>query len=220
MCGVSPGRRWKSPIGDAAGGLVGAEQLDLGVERGQRDGHVRRMGGDAGVARAEDRVDPVEPAERRAAGAGLALVAGRGRVVEVGAAGALQQVAADGRLVAQLARGAGEQRLREHRVAGAHPGVGGERRCCAAWAPIRRPPSGSSSMSVERQAADVDQVGRLLDLELHQVEQVGAAADELRAGLWTPRPTAAGGVRRPLVGEGPHRRPPSATSRIAATMFG
>jgi hypothetical protein len=31
----------------------------------------------------------------------------------------------------------------------------------------------------QRKPADVDQMGRLLDLELHQVEQVGSAADIL-----------------------------------------
>ena len=113
---------------------------------------------------------------------GFALVAAGGRVVEVGAAGALEQVAADRRLVAQLARRAGEQRLREHRIAGAHPGVGGGvgvRRLGADPQPAVR----QLLDLLQRQAADVDQVRRLLDLELHQVEQVGAAADELGAGL-------------------------------------
>jgi hypothetical protein len=88
---------------DPAGGLVDAEQLDLGLQGRHRDGHVRGMGGDAVLARAEDRVRPVDTADRRAAGTGVPLVAGSGRIVEVRAAGALQQVAADGRLVAQLA---------------------------------------------------------------------------------------------------------------------
>ena len=89
---------------------------------------------------------PVDTADRRAAGAGIPLVAGRGRVVEVRAAGALQQVAADGRLVAQLARGAGDQRLGEDRVA-ARTRASAAASEFAAWAPIRSPPSGSSSMS-------------------------------------------------------------------------
>ena len=48
-------------------------------------------------------------------------------------------------------------------------------------------------------------MGRVLDLELHQIEQVGAAADELRAGPGH-RGDRGPRVRRPLVGEGPHRR--------------
>ena len=108
---------------DAAGRSVGAEQLDLRVQHRHRDGHVGGMDGDARVARAEDRVNPVEAADRRAAGAGGPLVAARGRVVEVGAARALQQIAADRRLVAQLTRGARDQGLGEHRVASPNTGI-------------------------------------------------------------------------------------------------
>ena len=68
----------------------------------------------------------VRAADRGAAAAGLALVAGRRDVLEVDAAGALQRVAAGGGHVAQLAGGAGEQGLGEHRVALADPAVGRE----------------------------------------------------------------------------------------------
>ena len=71
----------------------------------------RRMRGDAVLRVAEDRVVAVLALARGAAGAGAALVAGLRDVLEVAAARALEQVAADGREVAQLARGAGEQRL-------------------------------------------------------------------------------------------------------------
>ena len=138
------------------------------------------MGGDAGVAGAEDGMHAVDAADGGAAGAGIALVAVRGRVVEVGAAGALQQVAADGRLVAQLAGGAGDERLGEDGVAGAHAEIGGDVGVCGLGADAQ-----SSVREVvgilQRQAADVYQVGGALDLELHQIEQVGAAADELCA---------------------------------------
>ena len=68
----------------------------------------------------------LKPPMRRAAAAGLALVAGLVGVVEVRAARALQQVAGGRRLVAQLARGAGEQRARQHAVVAPHALVGGE----------------------------------------------------------------------------------------------
>ena len=55
-------------------------------ECGQGHAHVRRMGGDAPVAGAEDRMDAVHALDGRAARAGLALVAGRARVVEIIAA--------------------------------------------------------------------------------------------------------------------------------------
>ena len=115
-CGVSPGRRWKS-----ANGMVrspaGPGDMHRGVERGERHAHVGGMRRDAGLAGAEDRVDAVEAVDRRAAAAGLALVAGRRRVVEVGAARALQQVAAGRRHVAQLLRGARQDRARQQRIA-------------------------------------------------------------------------------------------------------
>ena len=79
----------------------GAAHAHHRVERGERHGHVGRMHGDALVARAEDGVDAVVAFERGAAGAGIALVAlGEGAVIEVIAARALEQIAADRRHVA------------------------------------------------------------------------------------------------------------------------
>ena len=44
---------------------------------------------------------------------------------------------------------------------------------------MRSPPSGVGFDLVERKTIHVNQMGRRFDLELHQVEQVGAARDEL-----------------------------------------
>ena len=65
--------------------------MDVRFQHRQRDAHVRGMHRDAGIAGAEDRVHAVEPADRRAAGARLALVARRRDVVEIGAARALKR---------------------------------------------------------------------------------------------------------------------------------
>src|SRR5204863_4147827 len=65
---------------------------------------------------------------------------------------------------------------------------------------------------------DVDEVGRRLDLKLHQVEQVGTAGDELRVRLARDGGCGIGGRVCALVGEGLHVRTP-ATSLIASTMF-
>jgi hypothetical protein len=176
------------------------------------------VGGDTRVAGAENRVYPVEPADRRASGPGIALVAACSRVIEVGAASALQQVSAGGRLVTQLARGAGHQRLRQHRIAGAHSGISGH---------VRIHRLGADSQFAVRQLldvpqgqpADVDQMVGLLDVEFHQVKQIGAAADELRArsGHGSDGSLCARGS---LVGERPHSGPPTAMARMAATIFG
>ena len=69
----------------------------------------------------------LRPRERRAARPGHALVAGLGRVVEVGAPRALEQVAAGRGLVAKLRRRAGQDRLRQQRIAAADAHVGGKR---------------------------------------------------------------------------------------------
>jgi hypothetical protein len=73
--------------------------------------------GDAGLAPTQDGVQAVLAATCVAARAGLPFVAGARRVVEIGAACALQQVAADDRGIAQLSGSAGEQRFGDRREA-------------------------------------------------------------------------------------------------------
>ena len=106
---------------------VGAEQVDHGAECGECNAHVRRVSGDAGGGCAEDGVVSVETIDGVAALAGRALVtAGAIIIVEIGAAGALEDVAADGGHVADLRRGAGEDGAGENGIAGAHGVVLGE----------------------------------------------------------------------------------------------
>ena len=174
---------------------AGPGDMDLGVERGERHAHVGRMRGDAGFARAEDGVHAVEPGDRGAAAAGLALVAGRRGVVEVIAAGALQQVAAGRGHVAQLRRGAGEDRAGQQRIALGDQRVIGEvgirHQRADAQAAVRRLLDG-----LERQPRNVDQPRRPLDVFFHQVDQVGAAGDEFRR--WDRRRSGAPRRRRRL----------------------
>ena len=95
MCGVSPGSRCSSSSAMVRWPL-GPEHIDLGIEGGERDRPVARIDGDAGVAAAEQRMAAIDAVDGRAAAARLALVAGeRLAAAEIGAAGALQQVAAD-----------------------------------------------------------------------------------------------------------------------------
>jgi hypothetical protein len=169
------------------------------------------------AAAADHRMLAADALQRTAAAAGLPLVARLVGVVEVGAAGALQQIAGGRRLVAQLARSAGEQRARQHAVVAPDAIVGGEVGVANQGADAQAA-IGRRLDLVEREAVDVDEVGRRFDLQLHQVEQVGAAGDELGVRVARDRCGGVGRRARTLVGERLHVRLP-ATSVIASTMF-
>jgi hypothetical protein len=72
---------------------------------------------DAMLAGAKDCMHAIEPINRRAAAARIALVAGRRRVVKVEAPSALQEIVAGRRHVTQLRRGSGQDRAGEHEIA-------------------------------------------------------------------------------------------------------
>ena len=154
---------------------VPALDLDDGVERDQRHAEIGRMGGDAGLAPAEHGMQPVLAVAGIAARAGLALVAGAGGVVEIGAARPLQQIAADGRGVAQLRGRAGQQRFGDGRDRRARNSASCARSALRTSAPMRTLPSGKAFDAVEPgQRRDVDEAVRAADAALHQVEQIGA----------------------------------------------
>ena len=67
---------------------------------------------------------------------------------------------------------------------------------------MRRPPSGATSILSSAEAIDVDEMRRRLDLELHEIEQVGAAGDELGAGDARRGGRGFGGRLRAFVAEG------------------
>ena len=193
-CAASAGQPVEVGDRNATRVAVRPRRLDRRVEHAHRHRHVARMGGDAGLAAADHGVLAAVAADRRAAAARDALVARLVGVVEVGAARALQQVARGRRHVAQLAGGAGQQRAREHAVVAPDARIGGEigvaDQRADAQAAVRR-----RLDLVEAEAVDVDQVRRRLDLELHQIEQVGAAGDELRARRARAAAAASAGVR-------------------------
>jgi hypothetical protein len=188
---------------DHARAAVGPHGFHRGVEHAHGHGHVARVRGDAGLAGADDRVLAADAADGAAAAAGLALVAGLVGVVEVGAARALQQVAGGGRLVAQLARGAGQQRARQHAVVAPHALVGGQVGVAHQRADAQAAFGVGSILSSARPLTST-RCGRRLDLQLHQVQQVGAAGDELGAGLRATAAAASAGELRAFVGEGFH----------------
>ena len=163
------------------------------VERGQRhamsDGWVAMQC----VGGAEDRVVAVEARRaRRSRCRARACCSGAVGVAEVGAARALQQVAADGGHVAQLRRGAGSSACGEHRVAVAHRAG---RAASVAVARRRRRSAGRRPAVLDRRRAagavtSTSWSGRST-LELHQVDEVGAAGRGTRR-----RARAGGGARR------------------------
>src|ERR1700704_465280 len=88
-------------LGDRNASLraVGLYRFDDSIERAHGHRHIAWMARDAGVAHPHYRMWAAEPANRRAAAAGVALIAGLVGVIEIGAACALKQVARGGRLV-------------------------------------------------------------------------------------------------------------------------
>ena len=219
-CGVSPGSRWNSANADGARASR-AHDMNLGLQRGERDAHVGRMRRDARLAGAEDRVDAIDPFDRRAAAAGLTFVARRSRVIEVEAARALQQVAACRRHVAQLLRGASQDGAGQHGIALLDQRMVGE-------VGVRHE-GADAQAAVARfldrrqwQPRNVDEPRRALDISFHQIDEIGAAGDELRRRIGSDLPNRVGDVVGARVLEVYHdfTPPPVIACWIAATMFG
>lgn len=156
---------------------IGALHVYHRIQRRQRHAHVGRMRGNAVRTGAQDGVVFGQAANRRTAGAGRTLVARRGAVVEIHAAGALQQVAAIAGHVADLWRGTGQNRRAQQRVACLNLGViGGVGIACeCTQTQTARRVGGDLA---QWQAVDVHQLAGPHQLQLHQVSEVGAAGDQ------------------------------------------
>jgi len=117
--------------------------------------------------------------------------------------------------IADLTRGAGKNCLRDHRIALAQHAVGSQ----LAVGDGRADAQASSRTlfdDAEWQARDVDQTLRRLHAELHQVDQVGAAAE---VGGASPVVEQRGHGGRGLVGTLVLELSQRAVSEIAGTMF-
>ena len=75
-------------------------------------------------------------------------------------------------------------------------------------APIRKPPSGVAFDLVEAKPIDVNQMCRGLDLQLHQIKQIGPASDEFGAIVAADRRGSVGWRFGAFVGERLSLRPP------------
>ncbi|MNL27327.1 hypothetical protein D3C87_1489120 [compost metagenome] len=162
---------------------VGTYGFHRRVEHSHRNRHIARMGGDAGLADTKQTQRSAGATNSRTAAARCALVAGLVGVVEVRTAGALQQIAGRRGAVAQLPRGAGQQGARQHAVVPAYAHVGRQISVAHQGADAQAP-FGRRLDLVQRQAIDIDEVRGCLDLQLHQIQQIGAACNE--AGLRMP----------------------------------
>ena len=71
---------------------------------------------------------------------------------------------------------------------------------------------------MERETGNIDQPGGFFDVLLHQVEQVGAAGDELGAGMGGEQEDRVGDISGAGILEVDHGSPMAC--RMAATMLG
>jgi hypothetical protein len=210
---------------EAAPVAIGREHRDGGAEGDERDGEVARVVGDAVRARAQDGQVPREPAvERRAAAARFALVAARGGVAEIRTPRPLEQVAPDRRGIADLRAGGLLERLRHRGPARADRGMGRDlchgRERADAGAGLRREDRAVLGTQVE----DLHQPRGCGHVEPHEVHQIGASREVLRAGPGAEAPGGVGGVGRAFEAEGAHRRGSRAMAAepasTASTMSG
>ena len=195
---------------------VRAGNMYLGLKQRQSDAHVGGMHRDTGVARAEDRVHAVVALERATAAARRTFVARQSDVVEVGTARALQEIAAGARHIAQLLRGAGADCARQNRITRLHQRVIGEVGIAHQGADAQ-PAFGRVLDLVQRKPRDVDQLARLFDVHLHQVDQIGPAGNELCGRIIGDETDSVSDAVRPDILEIDHDCPIACW--IAATMF-
>ena len=150
-----------------------------GLQRRHRDAHMRRIGRDAILARAQNSQRPVVAGDGRTSSAGLALVAGHGCVSEVWTASALQQVPGDRSHVTDLRGRSVQNGLRQNRIISLdfriirQIGVTDSR--ADLQASLRR-----GFNLVERQTIDIQQARGSFHVQLHQIDQRRASAQEAR----------------------------------------
>jgi len=150
-----------------------------GLQRRHRDAHMRRIGRDAILARAQNSQRPVVAGDGRTSSAGLALVAGHGCVSEVWTASALQQVPGDRSHVTDVRGRSVQNGLRQNRIISLdfriirQIGVTDSR--ADLQASLRR-----GFNLVERQTIDIQQARGSFHVQLHQIDQRRASAQEAR----------------------------------------
>src|SRR5438477_9677584 len=98
-------------------GAFAALHLHNRVKGRERHVHIARIGRDALLALAKNRVDAIKPIQRAATATGLPFVAlWKRRIVKVVTARSLQKIAAGCGKISQLRTRASQQRLTEYRI--------------------------------------------------------------------------------------------------------
>src|SRR3954452_11538431 len=134
------------------------------------------MSGDTSLAGAHHRVLSIEAPDSRATAARLTLIAGKVRIIEVGASRALEQIAGRCRFIAQLPRGTGNQAASEQTIVAPDSLIRGEIGI-ADQRTDSQAAFGRCLDPIKREVIDVYEVRRDFDLELHKIEQVRAAGN-------------------------------------------
>ena len=218
MCGVLPGRRWKSAIGIVrvapSGRTVSTVASSTRIATAMSLGCVA-MQASLAPTMACWRLKPPSAEQPLP---GTPLVARQVGVVEVGAARALQQVAGGGGLVAQLARTRRPAARATARRSRARTRASAARSVLRTSAPIRRPPSGVGSIRFSARSLTSIRCAGVSICSFIRSSRLVPPAMNLAPGYARRGGRRFGGRARPFVGEGLHRFTP-ATSAIASWMF-
>src|SRR3982074_2331466 len=87
--------------------------MDYRIQRDESNRQIARMGCNARLTRAQNRMHPVLSVDSRATRSGLALVTRRARIAKITASGSLQQIPPNARHIANLRGSTLQQRFRD-----------------------------------------------------------------------------------------------------------
>ncbi|MNL03317.1 hypothetical protein D3C87_1238500 [compost metagenome] len=202
---------------DWAATAVAIDRFDGCVERPHRNSHVAGMSGDTGFAASDDCMLSRKTAKGRTSASRLPLVARLVGVIEIRTARALEEIARGGGLVSQLTRRPGDQGAGKQTIVATDSLV-----ACqigiADQSPYAQTAIRGGFDLVETNSVDVDEMRRVLDLQLHQVQDICPAGDEFGFRIGCCRFRCRLSRCGSLVCEGSHASIPP-TSAIASRMF-
>jgi hypothetical protein len=170
---------------------LSSADVNNGIERDKRYGEIRRMGRDTAITRSKNCVRSTNAREGGATRAWLAFVTRSSDVPKIWAPCALEDVSAYRGHVAYLTRRSEKQRLTDDRIAFPESripcDVAHATECSEAQTSAWQFGHARESGIICAEHVDVDQQGRALDVEFHQVDECRSTGNEAsgptRAGL-------------------------------------